>query len=65
MDSQEIMRVVKYVTNQYEENRVKEILGSQTKVGRLNADQIQGAIGKAQACKELRSLLYNAFGFSA
>ena len=61
MDRVTIKEIVDAVTNDYEHKRIEEILSTQTRTGRTTPDDVDGLIGKAQACRDLRSLLYTAF----
>jgi len=62
MDRVTIKEVVDAVLGDYEHKRIEEILSTQTRTGRTNTEDLQGLIGKAQACRDIKSLLYTAFG---
>jgi hypothetical protein len=57
-----IVDKIKQVFGDYEHRRNEEILGSQSKATRISKDQVDGLIGRVNACRELRNALYTAFG---
>lgn len=61
-DTVKVMETIDHVCKDYERRRIDEIFGSQRGASRLNTEGVLNAIGKGQACKELRGLLFNAFG---
>ena len=62
MDITEFIAIIKHVTDEYERRRIEDLLSTQTKTGRHTPEQMHGIVGKAQACREIRSLLYTQIG---
>ena len=63
MDSVTIFEKMNEVFDNYERRRVDELLSPMKGNSRITTDQLQGKLGQAQACRELKRLLYTTFGF--
>ena len=64
-DESTIYEKIDTVFTTYEGKRIDELLSPAKGASRISVDQIQATTGKAQACRELFTLLCNEFGFTA
>jgi hypothetical protein len=60
-DKTDIDDILDSVFDDYLTRRIEELLSTQRGASRISTDEIQGTLGKAQAAKELHSILKSKF----